>query len=92
MISPTSEDGIVERGLLAEQYLGDSYFRGFFEETKELIAQSIVNTRPEHHKTRESLYYTHEGLINLLGTMQSYVEAKDQVIAKRNADELPKDD
>ena len=92
MVGSTSEDDIVERGLLAEQYLSDVNFMSFFDETKDLIAQSIVNTLPEHTKSREKLYFTHEGINQVLGTMSAYVEAKDQVIAKRNAEELPKDD
>lgn len=88
MTLPTSEDDIVERGLLAESYLNDARFQSFFQETKDLLAQSIVNTLPEHVKSREKLYFTHEGLVNVLGTMSAYVEAKDQVIAKRNAEEL----
>lgn len=89
--STRSEDDIVVRGLLAENYLNDVDFMSFFEESKALIAEAIVNTLPEHTKSREKLYFTHEGINQVLGTMVAYVEAKDQVIAKRDAEEL-KDD
>jgi protoporphyrinogen oxidase len=86
-----TENDIVERGLTAEQYLDDATFQSFWEETRKLISEAILNTEPEKSQERSQLYYTAKGLEQLLGVMQAYVNAKDQVIAKRNAEDTEED-
>ena len=76
-----TQDDIVERGIQAEAYLNDTAFMSFFQELQSLYMQNIVNTAPENWKERESLYKQFHAVTDVIGVMQSYVSAKDQIKA-----------
>lgn len=47
----------------------------FYTNLKALILDSITQTKPEQTSERERLYFSYRAVDDLLGTMQSYVDA-----------------
>ena len=47
----------------------------FYQNLKSLILDSITQTKPEQTAERERLYFSYRAVDDLLGTMQSYVDA-----------------
>ena len=84
-----NQEQLINRGLQAERLLNDEGFQSFHAELKSLISDSLFNTKPEEDAQRERLYFLHQGLIDLIGVMESFAAAKDQVLA---ADESERDD
>lgn len=84
-----NQEQLISRGLKAERLLNDEDFRSFHSELKSLISDSLFNTKPEEEAQRERLYFLHQGLNDLVGVMESFAAAKDQVLA---ANESERDD
>lgn len=79
-----TEDKLIERGVAAQRLLSDQTYMSFFLETKKNILECIANTQPHEAAKRENLYFQFNGLSDVLGTMQSYVDAAERAIQKRN--------
>ena len=77
------EDQVIQRGVVASRLLNDTEYTAFFEETKGLLLQCILNTNPEDTAKRECLYHQLNGLSEVLGTMHSYVDATEAILEKR---------
>ena len=67
-----TEEQKVLRGQLAETYLQDETLMGFISEMQQDILTCIGNTEPEHHQLRNTLYYQHKGLVDLLAHLTVY--------------------
>jgi hypothetical protein len=82
MSSPEAltQEQVVSRGVSAKLLLSDARFQSFFEETGDLILQSIANTTPENSAEREVLYFRYNALRDLTGIMQSYVDAAEAIL------------
>lgn len=78
-----TEDQIIERGAAASRLLNDQVYLDFFLETKRNILECIANTNPLETTKRENLYFQFNGLSEVLGTMQSYVDAAEAIQQKR---------
>lgn len=70
----TQED-IVRRGRAALALLQSEDNQWFYTNLKSLILDSITQTKPEQTAERERLYFSYRAVDDLLGTMQSYVDA-----------------
>jgi hypothetical protein len=79
LLPELTQEQVVERGVAAKLLLSDDRFQSFFEETKSLILESIGNTLPTSRDERESLYLRYNALNDVLGTMQSYVDAAEAI-------------
>lgn len=53
----------------------------FYQNLKSLILDSITQTKPEQTSERERLYFSYRAIDDLLGTMQSYVDASNAIQA-----------
>lgn len=84
MLPELTQEQVVERGVAAKLLLSDERFRSFFDETKALILTSIGNTLTEARDERETLYLRYNALNDLLGTMQSYVDAAEAILNKES--------
>lgn len=84
-----NQEQLISRGLKAERLLNDEDFRSFHSELRALVADSLFNTKLEEVAQRERLYFLHQGLIDLIGVMESFAAAKDQALA---ANESERDD
>ena len=84
-----TQEQLISRGLKAERLLNDEDFQSFHTELRSLVSEALFNTKPEEDAQRERLYYLHQGLADLIGVMESFAAAKDQVLA---ADESERDD
>lgn len=51
----------------------------FYTNLKALILDSITQTKPEQTEERERLYFSYRAIDDLLGTMQSYVDASNAI-------------
>jgi hypothetical protein len=51
----------------------------FYMNLKALILDSITQTKPEQTEERERLYFSYRAIDDLLGTMQSYVDASNAI-------------
>ncbi len=78
---------MLNRGAAAQRLLNDQTYISFFLETKQLILESIANTKPTEADKRENLYFQLNGLSDVLGTAQSYVDAANAILEKRNPTE-----
>lgn len=83
-----SQEQVIERGVAAKLLLADPRFQSFFSETKELLLESIGNTKPEDSAEREALYFRYTALNDLLGIMQSYSDAAEAILKLRDTEEL----
>lgn len=75
-----TQEQIIERGVAARLLLTDERFGSFFEETRDLLLESIGNTLPDEREHRENLYFRYQALNDLLGIMQSYVDASEAIL------------
>lgn len=75
-----TQEQVVERGVAARLLLSDERFKTFFDETKSLMLESIGNTLPTQTAEREALYHRYNALNDLLGIMQSYVDASEAIL------------
>ena len=74
----TQED-IVRRGMVANAILQSEDNQWFYMNLKALILDSITQTKPEQTEERERLYFSYRAIDDLLGTMQSYVDASNAI-------------
>jgi hypothetical protein len=74
----TQED-IVRRGMVANAILQSEDNQWFYTNLKALILDSITQTKPEQTEERERLYFSYRAIDDLLGTMQSYVDASNAI-------------
>ncbi len=82
-----TQEQVIERGVVAKALLTDERYMSFFQEQKQLILESIANTKPEERATRETLYHQLNGLSDVLGTMQSYVDAAEAILKLKETEQ-----
>lgn len=82
-----TQEELIERGVAAKLLLSDPRFSYFFDETKRLLLECIGNTIPEASTERETLYLRYNALNELLGTMQSYVDAAEAILEENEQKE-----
>lgn len=78
-----NEEKVVRRGAIASSVLQSEDYLSFYNELKSLILEGIAQSKPEQHDERERLYYQFKAVEDILGIMQSYVDAA-QAINERN--------
>jgi hypothetical protein len=81
-----NQEQVINRGLKAERLLNDEDFQSFHDELKSLISDSLFNTKPEEDAQRERLYFLHQGLTDMVGVMESFIAAKDQILADQETE------
>lgn len=69
--------------MTANLLLSDTRYMSFHEELKSLLVDSLFNTQPEDASTREVLYFQINALRDLMGIMQSYVDAARAIQEKQ---------
>jgi hypothetical protein len=78
-----NEEQIVRRGAIASSVLQSEDYLSFYNELKSLTLESIAQTKPEQNDERERLYYQFKAVEDILGIMQSYIDAA-KAINERN--------
>jgi hypothetical protein len=78
-----TEDELLEMGRVAEALLTDDNYMAFFHLTKRDILECIANTEPTDTARRELLYHQFNGLVEVLRTMQQYVDHAENVKLRR---------
>ena len=76
---------IVELGQYCEALLRDDNFAklvGLFETQ---TIQHMLGTKPEETQKREAVYASFSGVRDFIGLLQTYKDAKDEIIAQDNA-------
>jgi hypothetical protein len=81
-----NQEQVINRGLKAERLLNDEDFQSFHDELKSLISDSLFNTKPEEESQRERLYFLPQGLTDMVGVMESFIAAKDQILADQETE------
>ena len=71
----------MRRGMVANAILQSEDNQWFYTNLKALILDSITQTKPEQTAERERLYFSYRAIDDLLGTMQSYVDASNAIQA-----------
>ena len=71
----------MRRGMVANAILQSEDNKWFYQNLKALILDSITQTKPEQNAERERLYFSYRAIDDLLGTMQSYVDASNAIQA-----------
>lgn len=69
----------MRRGMVANAILQSEDNQWFYTNLKALILDSITQTKPEQTEERERLYFSYRAIDDLLGTMQSYVDASNAI-------------
>lgn len=73
----------MRRGAIAASLLASEDLVWFFDLLKQLTLEGLSQTTPEQTQERERLYYSYRAVDDLLGVMQSYVDAA-KAIHERN--------
>ena len=73
------------RGIRAAELLSNTDMMGFIDEWKHTLLDALSNTDPHEVKTRESLYYQHRAIKDLMATLDQYVGAAKQIISADEA-------
>lgn len=81
----TQED-IVRRGAVAASLLNSEDLQWFFDHLKQLTLETIGQTKPGETDRREKLYNQFRAVDDLLGIMQSYVDATNAIHNKNETD------
>jgi len=81
-----TEEEIVHRGRVASALLSNEELLWFIDHYKSLVLESITQTKPDQAQERESLYYQHKALDDLLGIMQSYSDASQAIEHRETKD------
>jgi len=78
-----TEDDIVRRGAIAASLFDNPDFMWFFDHYKQLTLEAIGQTKPTQYDEREQLFYQHRAVDEVIGIMQSYIDAT-KAIHERN--------
>jgi hypothetical protein len=78
-----TEDEVLARGLKAAAILNEPAHIEFYEELKRDTLACIGNTAPEDTRGREVLYYRHQGIVDLVGTLEQYKLAAEHILTQR---------
>jgi hypothetical protein len=84
MLPELNQEQVIQRGLAARLLLADPTFNSFFDETRDLTLVAMGNTQPHEKDEREALYLRYTALNDLIGTMQSYASAADEILKLRD--------
>jgi hypothetical protein len=81
-----SEEDIVRRGVIAGSLLASEDLKWFFSHLKQLTLETIGQTKPGELDRREQLFNQFRAVDDLLGIMQSYVDASKAIHTKNETD------
>lgn len=81
-----SEEDIVRRGAISASLIQNEDLQWFFSHLKQLTLETIGQTKPDENIKRERLYDQFRAVDDLLGIMQSYVDAADAIHKKNEID------
>lgn len=81
-----TEEDIVRRGVIAGSLLASEDLKWFFSHLKQLTLETIGQTKPDETTKREQLYDQFRAVDDLLGIMQSYVDAAEAIHKKNETD------
>ncbi len=76
----------MRRGAIAASLFGNPDFVWFMDHLKQLTLESISQTKPEQTPEREKLYFQYRAVDDVLGVMNSYMDAT-KAIHERNESE-----
>jgi len=87
-----TEEETIHLGLLAENLMTDDGFNTLYERVQFDISQLIIATEPQEHERRELLFQTFHAMRAFTTHINSYRTAKDEIVAKRNAEQDTQED
>lgn len=76
----------MRRGAIAASLLNNPDLLWFFENLKQLTLETIGQTKPDQSDKRETLYNQFRAVDDLLGIMNSYVDATKAIHEKNERD------
>lgn len=80
-----TEEDIIRRGAIAASLLTNEDLKWFFDHLKQLTLESISQTSPEQQVDRERLYNQYRSVDDVLGIMNSYVDAAKAIHEKNES-------
>lgn len=80
-----TEADTIELGMYCQTLMEDANFSNLVKVCEAQFALDVLNTEDEKERTR--VYNTYQGLKSLLETMQQFVIAKDQIVARNEKEE-----
>lgn len=83
-------DTLVTVGTFCEEVLRHPAFEIVCSEFERSTCSQILATKPDHSRTRESVYQTFLGAQAFLALMKDFIRAKEQIVNPA-ADEYPDD-
>jgi len=89
------EQKLYERGVHADSLLRQELFMQTIHEMSAGLLEAIADTDPKDSKTRETYYYMHRGLKDVMGTivkLSQHREQLDHEIVEDEAELLSDDD
>lgn len=81
-----TEEEIVRRGAIAASLFDNPDFLWFFDHLKQLTLETIGQTKPGDTGQRELLYNQYRAVDDLLGIMNSYVDATKAIHEKNESE------
>lgn len=78
-----NEDEVIEAGHFCQEVLTHPIFLAISAEFEKSTAQQFLGTKPEHSKTRETIYATFQGAIQFVDFMKGFVRTKDDILNQR---------
>lgn len=72
--------------MTADKYLQDETLMGFISEMQGDILTCIGNTQPENHQLRNTLYYQHRGLVDILAHLSAYRATAKEITERIDAE------
>lgn len=82
-----TENELIERGIRAEVLLKDATMQEVVNDLVNLIRDNLLTTKPEESAQRERLYFSYQGLTDLIGLLNQMVAIRLEIEQRRNADE-----
>ena len=80
-----TEEEIIRRGAIAASLLSNDDLQWFFDHLKQLTLEAISQSRPEQQADRERLYNQFRSVDDILGIMNSYVDAAKAIHEKNES-------
>jgi hypothetical protein len=79
------EKTLIQNGNAAAKLLKDKSFNKVLNVMVEHLFSNFVNGTPEAKEARDSVYYQHRALHDIVGTMQQMVAVRDEINQKNES-------
>ena len=81
------EEQLVLQGEAAEVLLNSEAFSSTVNSLVDASFQNFTNSTPDENEKREAAYHHYRALVDIVSTLRQRVQVKDEIAAKKSADD-----